>query len=94
VLALIERLSAGPDPIGIRLLDTKLEELGIQIPTGERLGDDIEFLRELELIDIDSQSTGTAYGIAVPLLGRWIRDNVDFDDLCEKASRESQARLK
>lgn len=69
LLALIGRLAVGPDPVTFGLLETKLEELGIPIPPGERLGDDIEFLRELELLDLDPQTTVTAYRIAVPLLG-------------------------
>jgi type I restriction enzyme M protein len=90
ILALAERLTSGPDPVTFSLLETKTEELGIPIPPGERLGDDIEFLRELELLDLDSQATVTAYRIAVPLLGEWIHRNVDFDDLRQKAVKEGQ----
>lgn len=93
VLALIERLASGPDPVTFSLLETKLEELGIPIPPGERLGDDIEFLRELELLNLDSQSTVTAYRLEVPLLGEWIHRNVDFDDLRQKAMKEGQEKL-
>jgi type I restriction enzyme M protein len=94
VLALIERLASGLDPITFSLLETKLEELGIQVPPGERLGDDIEFLRELEFLDLDSQTTVTAYRITVPLFGDWIRRTVDFDYLRQKATMEGQAKLK
>lgn len=93
ILALAEKLASGPDPVTFSLLETKTEELGIPIPPGERLGDDIEFLRELELLDLDSQSTVTAYRIAVPLLGEWIHRNVDFDDLRQKAIKEGQQKL-
>lgn len=94
VLALTERLATGPDPVTFSLLETKLEELGIPIPPGERLGDDIDFLRELELMDLDSQTNITAYRLAVPLLGEWIKRNVDFDDLRQKALKEGQAKIK
>jgi type I restriction enzyme M protein len=90
LLALIERLSAGPDPVAFSLLEAKLEELGVPIPPGERLGDDIEFLRELELLNLDSHASITAYKLAVPLLGDWIHRNVDFDDVRQKASQEGQ----
>lgn len=90
ILALAQRLASGPDPVTFSLLEAKTEELGIPIPPRERLGDDIEFLRELELLDLDSQTTVTAYRIAVPLLGEWIHRNVDFDDLRQKAVQEGQ----
>ena len=93
ILALAERLASGPDPVTFSLLEAKTEELGIPIPPCERLGDDIEFLRELELLDLDSQATVTAYRIAVPLLGEWIHRNVDFDDLRQKAVKEGQVKL-
>lgn len=93
ILALAQRLASGPDPVTLSLLEAKTEELGIQIPPGERLGDDIEFLRELELLDLDSQATITAYRITVPLLGEWIHRNVDFDDLRQKAVKEGQEKL-
>lgn len=93
LLELVEKLASGPDPVTFSLLETKIEELGIPIPASERLGDDIEYLRELELLDLDSQTTVTAYRIAVPLLGEWIHRNVDFDDLRQRAVKEGEAKL-
>ena len=51
VLSLCQRLKGGPDPITLRLLETKLEEYGIPLPHYSRLGDDLEYLRELELVE-------------------------------------------
>jgi type I restriction enzyme M protein len=94
LLALVERLAGGPDLVTFSLLEAKLEEFGIPVPQRERLGDDIEFLRELELLDLDSRTTVSAYHLAVPLLGEWIHRNVDFDDLRQKAIKEGQEKLK
>jgi type I restriction enzyme M protein len=90
ILASCERLEAEPDPITLSLLETKLEESGIALPREDRLGDDIEFLRELELLDLRGTTRGSSYVLAIPLMGDWIRMNVDFEDQRQKAIRESE----
>lgn len=92
ILALCERLADGSDPITIPLLETKLEEFGIVIPRRERIGGDIEFLRELELISLDARSGLTEYRIAIPLMGEWIHHHIDFEDLIRSAITEGRER--
>lgn len=85
LLALCERLDKEPDPITLTLLETKLEEYGIVLRPTERLGADLDFLRELELLQLRFSARGSAYALAVPLMARWIRKNVDFEDQRRKA---------
>ena len=90
VLALCQQLDGEPDPITLSLLETKLEECGIALPRSGRLGDDLEFLRELELLELDDTTRGSAYKLAVPLMAEWIQRNIDFEDQRQKATRESE----
>ena len=85
LLVLCQRLEEGPDPITFSLLDTKLEEHGIVLARSEPLGADLEFLRELELLELRSSARGSAYALAVPLMADWIRANIDFEDQRRKA---------
>ena len=86
LLTLCQQLEGEPDPITLSLLETKLEECGVALPSGDRLGEDLEFLRELELLELQ----GSAYTLAVPLMADWIRHNIDFEDQRQQAVRESE----
>ena len=90
VLALCQQLDRGPDPITLSLLETKLEEHGIALPRDDRLGADLEFLRELELLELVGTTRGSAYTLAIPLMADWIRQNVDSEDQRQRAVRESE----
>jgi type I restriction enzyme M protein len=90
VLALCQQLEGEPDPITLSLLEGQLEKNGVALPPGDRLGDDLEYLRELELLGILSTTRGSAYTLAVPLMADWIRRNIDFEDQRQKAVRESE----
>lgn len=89
VLALCQQLEEGPDPIILNFLETKLEEYDIALPAGDRLGDDLEFLRELELLKLQDTARGSAYVLAVPLMANWIRQNIDFESQRQQAVQES-----
>ena len=89
VLALCQQLEEGPDPITLSLLETKLEEYDIALPPKDRLGDDLEFLRELELLKLQDTARGSAYVLAVPLMANWIRQNIDFENQRQQAAQES-----
>ena len=90
VLALCQHLEPIPDPVTLSLLETKLEEYGIVLPHGDRLGVDLEYLRELELIELQRTTRGSAYVLTVPLMANWIRLNIDFEDLRQSAVREGE----
>ena len=89
VLALCQQLEEGPDPITLSLLETKLEEYDIALPPRGRLGDDLEFLRELELLKLQDTARGSAYALAIPLMANWIRQNIDFENQRQQAVQES-----
>ena len=88
VLALCQKLEEGPDPITLSLLETQLEDCEITLPPGDRLGDDLEFLRELELLKLQDTARGSAYVLAVPLMANWIRQNIDFENQQQQAVQE------
>ena len=90
ILALCRNLADGPDPITLSMLEMKLEESGVAISREENLGDDLEFLRELELLKLQDSPRGSAYVLAVPLMANWIRQNVDFEHQRRLAVRERE----
>ena len=89
LLALCERLTEGPDPVNLELFSTRLESVGVHVDRDSQIGDDLEYLRELELIEFDKSYRGGTYRIAVPLLGMWIRASIDFDDAVARAREEA-----
>ena len=91
ILALCQHLERDPDPVTLSLLEAKLEEFGIVLPRSDRLGEDLEFLCELELLRHQGTTRGSAYAIAIPLMAKWIRRNIDFEDQRQRAVRESEA---
>jgi len=92
VLAIFTQLLDHPMPITINFLETKFEELGVIIPAREQLGNDIEFLRELELIKMDKTIKESVYQLAIPLMGDWIQRHIDFESSRLSAVREGQEK--
>ncbi|MEH2365754.1 N-6 DNA methylase [Nostoc sp.] len=94
ILALCDQLAVGDDPVNLALLEVKFEEASILVPQDSDLGSDLELLRELELIELDpSDRRGSSYTLTIPLMGEWIRRNVDFADLKRKAIKEAEEEL-
>lgn len=93
ILALCEQLAEGDDPVNLALLEVKFEEAGILVPRRSGLGSDLEFLRELELIELDPSDRRGSYAPTIPLMAEWIRRNVDFSDLKRKAMKEAEEEL-
>ena len=90
VLALCQHLKDEPDPITLSLLETKLEEYGVVLTPSTHLGDDLEFLRELELLELRDIGRDSEYMLAVPLMTDWIQRQIDFEDQRQKTVRESE----
>ena len=90
VLALCQQLEGGPDPITLSLLEEKLMENRIALPRRDSLGNDLEFLRELELLELQETARGSAYRLSVPLMADWIQRNIDFENQCQQAVQESE----
>lgn len=93
ILAFCEQLAGGDDPVNLALLEVKFEEAGILVSRRSGLGSDLEFLRELELIELDPSDRRGSYTLTIPLMGEWIRRNVDFADLKRKAIKEAEEEL-
>lgn len=89
LLALCERLAEGPDAVTLDLLAAQLERAGVHVPRQTQVGDDLDYLRELELIEFDKGYRGGTYRIAIPLLGLWIRTSIDLDDATARAREEA-----
>jgi type I restriction enzyme M protein len=90
LLAMCDRLADGPDPVNLELFSARLEALGVHVDLDSQIGDDLEYLRELELIEYDKSYRGGTYRIAVPLLGMWIQTSIDFADAVARAREEAQ----
>ena len=90
ILTLCDRLSEGPDAVNLDLLDVKLRENGVPVRRFSELADNIAELRELELLEFDDSYRGGTYRLSVPLMARWLRVNVDFDDIVKRAKQEAQ----
>lgn len=89
ILGLIHKESAGPDLLRFGFLLELLSTHGVEVDE-EALSGDLEFLRELELIDLVGESGSGYYALAIPLMGRWIGRQHDFEVLRNKARIEKE----
>ena len=89
VLALCDRLQDGPDAVDLDLFEVELRKMRVSLRRARELADDVTELRELELLDFDDSYRSGTYRLAVPLMGQWMRMNVDFDDLVVRAREEA-----
>lgn len=90
IMAICQRFSGGDDPTNLDFLEMKFEEFGVRVPQKRGLGEDLDFLRELELINFDSTQGREAYTLSIPLMEKWIKLHVDFEDLKREAIREAE----
>ncbi|MBS3030376.1 MAG: hypothetical protein HCA25_25975 [Dolichospermum sp. DET50] len=93
ILAICQRFAGGDDPTNLDFLETKFEEFGVPVPQKRGLGEDLDFLRELELIEFHSTQGREAYSLSIPLMEKWIQRHVDFEDLKREAIKESEEIL-
>ncbi|MFY9222759.1 MAG: N-6 DNA methylase, partial [Blastocatellia bacterium] len=90
ILLLIYELHKQSDIVTIDLIEIKLKESRVIIPSGERIGDDIDFLYELELLEKQKFGESTNYCIAIPLMSMWIEKNIDRADIRKRAIDEGE----
>ena len=64
---------------------------GIEVDD-ETLIADMEYLRELELIELVRKVSGGHYKLAIPLMGSWIEKQQDFAVVLSKARLETEDR--
>jgi type I restriction enzyme M protein len=89
ILGLIHKEAVGPDQLRFGVLLELLSRHGLEI-SDESLIVDLEFLRELELIDLVGKSGSGYYVLSIPLMGRWIDSQHDFAVLQKKARMETE----
>ncbi len=90
VLGLVNKETVGPDPLRLPVLLELLSNNGIEV-SDETLISDLEFLRELELIELVGGEGGVGYySLSLPLMGRWIDRQHDFFVLKKRAQMETE----
>lgn len=87
LLALCRRLGDRV-PITLDVLERNLRRHSVHLHRGERLGDDLEFLRELEMLELHGTRSGSSYRLAIPLMAAWIERNEDFENQRRRAVEE------
>lgn len=89
ILALCHKDISGPDPLRLGFVQERLITYGIEV-NDETLIADLEFLRELELIELVGELGGGHYVLSIPLMGTWIEKQQDFAALLSKAGLETE----
>jgi type I restriction enzyme M protein len=89
ILALCHRGTAGPDLLRLGVLQEQLGNLGVEVDDDSLIAD-LEFLRELELIELEKEAGGNHYIPSIPLMGFWIERQRDFDAILSKARAETE----
>ncbi|MFC1652134.1 N-6 DNA methylase [Planctomycetota bacterium] len=89
LLFLLHREEDGPDPMSLGVIEAKLEEAGVELRE-EIVISDLEYLRELELVDLHGESSGTYYTLAIPMMGQWLDDQHDYEVLRSRARAEAE----
>ena len=90
ILALCDRLADGADAVNISLLGMMLDRNAVPVRRKRDLADDVAELRELEVLDVDKSYRGGSYRLSIPLMAKWLRINVAFDDLVVRAREEAE----
>jgi type I restriction enzyme M protein len=89
LLSLCHREMTGPDSLRLGVIQERLINYGIEIGD-EELIEDLEFLRELELIELKGESSEGYYELAIPLMGIWIDKQQDFNVILTRARAETE----
>jgi len=89
ILALCQKEANNPDPLRLGVIQERLIDHGIEVGDEDLIAD-LEFLRELELIDLIGETSGAHYVLTIPLMGIWIEKHQDFAALKTKARLETE----
>jgi len=89
ILALCHKEADSPDFLRLGVIQERLFSYGIEV-SDETLIEDLEFLRELELIELVGETGGGHYVLAIPLMGSWIEKQQDFAAVKSKARLETE----
>ena len=94
LLAMAQRKSRSGGLLSRSTILEELADYGVSVPKNERIGTDLEYLRDLELLKLNKHSSSQHYTLLVPLFGEWIEENEDFEDVVERAVIESEHNLR
>ena len=89
LLYLLHREANGPDPMRLGVIEAKLEEAGVELRE-EIVISDLEYLRELELVDLHGESSGAYYTLTIPMMGQWLDSQQDYEVLRSRARAEAE----
>ena len=89
ILYLCHKEVSGPDSLRLGVIQERLITYGIEVDD-DSLITDLEFLRELELIDLIGDASGGRYILSIPLMGTWIERQQDFEAVLSKARSETE----
>ncbi|REJ90690.1 MAG: hypothetical protein DWQ35_15940 [Planctomycetota bacterium] len=89
LLYLLHREENGPDPMRLGVIEAKLEEAGVELRE-EIVIADLEYLRELELVDLHGESSGAWYSLTIPMMGQWLDSQQDYEVLRSRARAEAE----
>jgi type I restriction enzyme M protein len=90
ILCLCDSHDGGPDPVTAQFLVAKLEENGICIGNRNSISDDLEFLLELDLLELGRTDGKPVYRFGVPLFSQWLRKHIDEEDVMQQATKEGR----
>jgi len=77
ITCLVNRLSEGPDRVTEELIIEHLESEGFIRGDLIDLDDDLNKLRELEVLAMRKHELGSSYYLRIPLFARWISEHID-----------------
>jgi len=89
ILVLCHKESKGPDVLSLGVMQERLLHYGVEVDD-ETLIADLDFLRELELIEKENDSSRAYYFLTIPLMGSWIEKQQDFAAIRIKAKLETE----
>lgn len=89
ILGIIHKEEADSNFLRFGTLKERLSSYGIEL-NDENLIEDIEFLRELELVDLRGKIGSGHYVLSIPLMGRWIDRRDDLEVLMKKTQMETE----
>lgn len=89
ILILCHKETSGTDPLQLGVIQDILLANGIEVDDESLIGD-LEFLRELELIDLVGSISGGLYKLSIPLMGVWMEKQLDFVAVLKKARLEAE----
>jgi type I restriction enzyme M protein len=89
LMAMCHRQADGPDLMRLGVIQERLSADGIEVADEDVIAD-LDYLRELELIELVGESSAGHYELAIPLMGIWVDKQRDVDAVVVGARMESE----